>query len=76
MKIEFHPSTASDLNDAIKHYSKLQPNLGDRFRLEIYEAIDRIKFSPLIYPEISGVRRALLSIPIFNCLSTHRRRHN
>ena len=61
MRIEYHPSLVSDLNAAISYYSQLQPNLGDRFRMEVYEAISRIKSSPRLYPEIKGVRRALLT---------------
>ncbi len=61
MKLEYHLSTIADLNEAVIYYNDLQLGLGNRFRSEIYEAIERIKTNPLIYPEINGVRRALLN---------------
>lgn len=60
MRVEYHPSTASDLNDAISHYNDLQVGLGDSFRDEVYAAIDRILENPKIYAEVKGVRRALV----------------
>ncbi len=61
MKLEFHPSTTTDLNEAIKYYNELRPVLGKRFRSEVYDAIARIQNNPLAYSEIKGVRRAMLS---------------
>lgn len=35
MKVEYHPSTTLDVNEAIQHYSQQQPSLGRAFRTEI-----------------------------------------
>lgn len=60
MKVEYHPSTASDLNDAFNHYDDLQAGLGNAFRDEIYAAIDRVLENPEIHAAVKGVRRALV----------------
>lgn len=58
MKVEYHPSTVSDLNDAISHYNDERAGLGAAFRAEVYAAIDRVLENPHLYAEVSGVRRA------------------
>jgi plasmid stabilization system protein ParE len=60
MKIEYHPLTTVELNDAIKHYNEQQPGLGDYLRSEVYAAIERIRDNPYLYAETRGVRRALV----------------
>ena len=61
MKIEFHPETVSDLNDASDYYQTIRSELADSFRTEIYETIERIKFDPLIHRPIRGdVRRCFV----------------
>lgn len=32
MKVEYHPDTVTDLNDAISYYNERLPGLGDEFR--------------------------------------------
>lgn len=44
MRIEFHPETVSELNNAAGYYLAIRPELADSFRREIYETIERIKF--------------------------------
>ena len=46
MNLEFHPLTASDLNHAKTHDNQKRPGLGDKFRSEVYAAIDRILRNP------------------------------
>ncbi len=60
MKIEYHPLTTSDLNEAEKHYCEQQPDFGREFRIEVYAAIKRIRDNPYLCAEEQGVRRALL----------------
>jgi plasmid stabilization system protein ParE len=60
MKVEYHPLTASDVNEAVKHYNERRAGLGNEFRAEVYATIERIRNNPYIYTEIEGVRRAFL----------------
>jgi plasmid stabilization system protein ParE len=49
MKLEYHPSTATELNRAIKFYEGQRPGLGAECRAEIYAAIERAQQSPKRY---------------------------
>ena len=61
MKVEFHPSTANDLNEGIAHFESEKLGLGQELRAEVYAAIDKIADNPFMYPEIrSGIRRCLV----------------
>lgn len=61
MKVEYHPSTVTDLNKAISHYETKQPGLGAELRSEIGRSVKRIAKSPYLYPEVSGeIRRCLV----------------
>lgn len=61
MKLEYHPSTATDLNNAVKHYDKRQNGLGDEFRTEIYSTIERIAEGPYRYSVVNReIRRCLV----------------
>lgn len=42
MRIEYHPDTVSDVNQAVDYYHQRHPGLGDSLRYEIYRAIDSI----------------------------------
>ena len=60
MKVEYHRSTATDLNEAIAHYEADQPGLGAELRSEIQHAVNRISESPFLYPIVRGeIRRCL-----------------
>lgn len=62
MKVEYHPSTTTDLNEAIEYYDTQEPGLGDRCRAEVYAAIDRIVGAPQRYPVITGnIRRCFVN---------------
>lgn len=60
MKVEYHPSTTADLNEAVSHYNEQQPGLGATLRTEVYAAIAFVRQNPEIYAEAKGVRRALV----------------
>ena len=50
MKVEFHPSTAGDVNEGASFYRRARPGLESEFQHEIDAAIDRIANSPLLFP--------------------------
>lgn len=60
MKVEYHPLTTSDLNEAANHYNEQKNNLGNEFRAEVYAAMKRVRENPYLYAEVVGVRRALV----------------
>jgi plasmid stabilization system protein ParE len=61
MRVEYHPETVSDLNDAVSYYDERNPGLGDEFRVEIYETIDRITSDPHLHRAIrSDIRRCFV----------------
>ena len=61
MKLEFHPHTVTDYNEASDHYEGISSALQWQFRGEILAAIDRILANPFLYVEVEGIRRALLN---------------
>ena len=46
MRLEYHPSTITDLNRAIESYEGQRPGLGAECRAEVYAAIERVHQSP------------------------------
>jgi plasmid stabilization system protein ParE len=61
MRVEYHPSTVTDVNNAVKHYEDLRPGLGADVRAEIYSAIDRVIGSPHRYRRVEGeIRRCFV----------------
>ena len=61
MKVEYHPSTITDLNRAVDFYQRQRIGLGDELRDEIYQTIARIAENPLIYCPITGqIRRCFV----------------
>ena len=46
MRLEYHPSTITDLNRAIEFYEGQRPGLGAECRAEVYAAIERVQQSP------------------------------
>ena len=60
MKLEFHPDTVADLNEAVDFYERESAGLGSELRQEIYRTIDRIVEDPHLYRVIRGeIRRCL-----------------
>jgi len=58
MKVEYHPLTVSDLNNAIAYYNQLRAGLGAEFRSEVYAAIARARANPFQYAIVEhGIRR-------------------
>lgn len=61
MRVEYHPLTTTDLNDAIAYYNRQQAGLGDELRTEIYASIERVVASPARFSIVSkGIRRCLV----------------
>ncbi len=60
MKVEYHPLSAEDLINAKNFYDQQQLGLSQAFQSEVFQTIERIKSTPLLYTEVKGVRRALL----------------
>ncbi|MEO6907994.1 MAG: type II toxin-antitoxin system RelE/ParE family toxin [Abditibacteriaceae bacterium] len=60
MRIEYHPATITDINEAATFYNKRQAGLRDRFRNEVYATIGRIQDNPSAFPQVEGVHRNLL----------------
>lgn len=61
MRVEYHPESADDLNDAVGYYNRLRPGLGDALRLEVYAVVDRIALKPAQYRVVEGeIRRGLV----------------
>ena len=61
MKVEYHPSTITDLNRAVDFYERQRiglGRLGGELRDAIHKTIARIASNPLIYRPIAGqIRR-------------------
>ena len=56
MRVEYHPLTVSDLNNAVVYYNQQRAGLGDELRTEVYAAIERA--SPSQYAVVMrGMRR-------------------
>lgn len=60
MIVEYHPATVPELNAGVDFYNQRRAGLGDEFRTEVYAAIARIEKNPLMFPQVHGVRRALV----------------
>ena len=77
MRVEYHPDTVDDLNNAIDYYESRRSGLGSEFRQEIYQTIDRIAADPYLFRTVSGeVRRCFVHRFPFSILyrmSTHQR---
>ncbi len=61
MRIEYHPLTLSELNNAVLYYNQQRTGLGDELRTEVYAAIERVRASPFHYAIIErGMRRCFV----------------
>ena len=61
MKLEFHPETVGNLNDAVSFYDEQLEGLGSEFRLEIYNTIGRIVEDPYLHRVIEqDIRRCFV----------------
>lgn len=61
MKVEYHPLTISDLNNAVTYYNQQRTGLGDEFRSEVYATIARVHSNPSQYAVVKhGIRRCFL----------------
>jgi toxin ParE1/3/4 len=60
MKVEFHPRTTDDFQQAISFYESNQSGVSDLFRADLYQTIDLVADNPLLFAQVAGIRRALL----------------
>lgn len=62
MRLEFHPETAAELNDAVSYLNSQRSGLGAELREEIERTINRIAEAPLRYRLVSGeIRRCFVN---------------
>jgi toxin ParE1/3/4 len=61
MRVEFHPSTVDDVNEAASHYGRARAGLDIEFRTEIDAVIERISRNPSQYPVVeTQIRRCIV----------------
>ena len=61
MRVEFHPSTVDDVNEAASHYGRARTGLGAEFRAEIEAVVDRIARDPSQFPIVeTHIRRCIV----------------
>ena len=60
MQILFHPEAQAELNCAINDYANREPNLGYQFAIEVFAAVERIKFNPRLWPLLNDEARRCL----------------
>jgi plasmid stabilization system protein ParE len=61
MRVEFHPATVQDVNEAADYYDRQRPGLASEFRGEVMAALSRITQSPLSFPIVEAdIRRCII----------------
>lgn len=61
MKLEFHPSTVNDVNDAATYYERQRPGLGAEYLHEVDAALRRLEAEPFLFPPVdSHLRRCVV----------------
>jgi plasmid stabilization system protein ParE len=61
MRIEYHPLTTTDLNNAVAYNNRQQSGLGDELRAEVYASIERVLANPTQFSVVSkSIRRCLV----------------
>ena len=61
MRVEFHPSTVDDVNQAASHYGRARPKLDAEFRGEIDAVVARISRDPMQFPVVEAqIRRCIV----------------
>ena len=62
MRVEHHPATATELNDAVRYLNTQRSGLGAELREEITATIGRIKEAPFRYSVVGGdIRRCFVN---------------
>ena len=61
MKYLFHPLAEKELLSTIDYYENQQPGLGERFSIEIFNAIDRICEFPQAWAKLDSKTRRCLA---------------
>ena len=49
MELQYHPETVRELNKSIEYYNAQRTGLGEEFRDEILETLERIRLNPKRY---------------------------
>ena len=61
MRVEFHPSTVDDVNEAASRYGRARTGLDAEFRAEIDAVIERIARDPSQFPVVeTKIRRCIV----------------
>ena len=61
MRVEFHPSTVDDVNEAAAHSGRARPELDAEFRGEIDAVLARITRDPLQFAVVEAqIRRCIV----------------
>jgi len=61
MRVEFHPSTVDDVNEAASYYGRARPGLDAEFRGEIDAVVERISRNPAQFPVVEvQIRRCIV----------------
>jgi plasmid stabilization system protein ParE len=62
MQVEFAPEARAEFDDARRYYEQQVPGLGERFRVEVRDALRRMRQWPLAaLVERGDIRRLVLS---------------
>ncbi len=72
MKLEYHPEASAELEEVVRHYAGVDPDVAERFLKAFDRATRRMLTMPESYPGYQAtVRKALLAgfpYKIFFCL--------
>ena len=61
MRLEFHPHTVSDLNNAVVYYNQQRAGLGDELRIEVHAAIEQVRANSSLFAIVAKeIRRCLV----------------
>lgn len=52
MIVDYHPAFAEDLIEGIRYHNLAVPGLGEDFRKEVFQTIDRIKTHPCSFSKV------------------------
>jgi len=61
MQLEISEYAKYEIDDAVEYYNLQEDKLGDIFKMDVKNCIDRILISPNLYPNIvENIKRSLL----------------
>jgi len=77
MKVEFLPLAKSELDDAVEYYNLQVQGLGNRYKSEARETINRISIFPTAWQEVKPeIRRCIIWAITYGILSSNSYYHN